>query len=90
MTPILSPEQLLLIAREFCTRYNVRITDFSVLVAASAAADAHIQGLPVHNNPRAAARTLSEVLRTLGALSGRNPQFAALCGRVYLEMADTR
>lgn len=90
MTHTLSPEQLLLIAREFCTRYNVRITDFSALVAASAAADAHIQGLPVHDSPRAAAHALAEVLRKVGALSGHNPQFAALCGRVYLEMADRR
>ncbi|MGX1739004.1 cell filamentation protein Fic [Corynebacterium flavescens] len=88
MTPALSPEQLLLIAREFCAVYNVRISNFSALVAASAAANARIEGLPVHGSPRAAAHALGEVLRKVEALSGHNREFAALCERVFLALAQ--
>ena len=88
MIPTLSPEQLLLIAREFSAVYNVRISNFSALVAASAAANAHIEGLPVHDSPRAAAHALGQVLRKVEALSGHNRQFSALCERVFLALAQ--
>ncbi|MDO5032182.1 cell filamentation protein Fic [Corynebacterium sp.] len=84
----MTAEQLLLIAREFCARYQVRVTNFSALAAAAAASTASFEGIPVHDSPRQAARALAQVLRGVKALSARNEEFAVFCARVYLSVTE--
>lgn len=86
----MTPEQLLVVAREFCPRYRVSITDFAALAAASAAAHARIDGIEVHDGPQRAAAALEKVLRAVPALSGHNAEFGRLCKRIYLQSAELR
>ena len=81
-------EQLLLIAREFCQAYRVRVTDFAALAAAAAASTATVEGIAVHGSRTAAAEALETVLRAVPALSGKNEQFARFCAEVYLSVAE--
>lgn len=84
----MSVEQLVVIAREFCRVYRVRITDFAALAAAAAASTASIEGIAVHSSRTAAAHSLETVLRSVPALSGKNEEFARLCAQVYLSVAE--
>ena len=81
-------EQLVVIAREFCRVYRVRITNFAVLAAAAAASTASIEGIAVHGSRAAAAHSLETVLRSVPALNGKNEEFARLCAQVYLSVAE--
>lgn len=84
----MSPEQLLIIAREFCKHHRVRIVRFDALVAGAAATGAKIDGIPVHAGPSAAARALARTLEVLEPLSGRNKEFAKVCAEIYLSVTD--
>ena len=81
-------EQLVVVAREFCRVYRVRITDFAALAAAAAASTASVEGIAVHGSLAAAAHSLETVLRSVPALSGKNEEFARLCAQVYLSVAE--
>ena len=83
MTPPLSPEQLLLIADEFCATHRVHIRDFGALVAAAAVPGARIAGIPVHEGTAAAGRALAAAVTGLEPLSGRNREFGEACREVY-------
>ena len=84
----MSVEQLVLVAREFCRVYRVRILDFAALAAAAAASTASIEGIAVHGNRHEAARALESVLKAVPALSGKNEEFAGFCAQVYLSVAE--
>lgn len=85
----MSPEQLLVVAREFC-RYHpsVRMERYWALNAAAAAAGARVEGVFVHGSAAAAAKALSETIRAVQPLSGRNAEFAEVCGEVYRRLAE--
>ncbi len=65
----MTTEQLYLLAREFCARLNVRITNFAALAAAAAASTAKVEGIAIHDNHRDAARAMAEVLARVPALT---------------------
>ena len=44
----MSPEQLYLLAQEFCARFNLRIINYSALVSAAAASTARLEGIAIH------------------------------------------
>lgn len=84
----MNAEQLLLIAREFCQAYRVRVINFAALAAAAAASTAAVEGIAVHSSRSAAAESLETVLRAVPALSGKNEEFARFCAEVYLSVAE--
>lgn len=84
----MSAEQLLLVAREFCQTYRVRVINFAALAAAAAASTATVEGIAVHGSRSAAAESLETVLRAVPALSGKNEEFARFCTEVYLSVAE--
>lgn len=84
MTPSLTPEQLLLVADEFCTAHRVRIRDFAALVAAAAVPGARIHSIPVHADTATAGEALARAVIRLEPLSGRNREFAAACEAIYV------
>ncbi|ACP31607.1 hypothetical protein [Corynebacterium aurimucosum] len=84
----MNAEQLLLIARDFCQAYRVRVINFAALTAAAAASTATVEGIAVHGNRSAAAESLETVLRAVPALSGKNEEFARFCAEVYLSVAE--
>lgn len=84
----MSVEQLLLVTREFCQTYRVRVINFAALAAAAAASTATVEGIAVHGNHTAAAQSLETVLRAVPALSGKNEEFARFCAEVYLSVAE--
>ncbi|HIX79460.1 MAG TPA: cell filamentation protein Fic [Candidatus Corynebacterium faecipullorum] len=84
----MNAEQLLLIAREFCQAYRVRVINFAALAAAAAASTATVEGIAVHGSRSAAAESLETVLRAVPALSGKNEEFARFCAEVYLSVAE--
>lgn len=88
MTRPLTPEQLLLIADEFCDAHRVSVRDFSALVAAAAVSGARIDAVPVHASPSSAADALARTIVALEPLSARNREFAAVCQEVYLRYAQ--
>lgn len=79
----LTPEQILLIADEFCGSYPVRVRSFSALAAAAAVPGARFYGVPVHASAAAAAEALSQAITTLSPLTGDNEAFARVCAKVY-------
>lgn len=87
MTPGLTPEQVLLIADEFCDTHRVTVDDFSALVAVAAVPGARIDGVPVHADANAAAGAFSSAVEHLEPLSGRNREFAVACREVYIRYA---
>lgn len=84
----MSAEQLLLVAREFCQTYRVRVINFAALAAAAAASTATVEGIAVHGSRSAAAESLETVLRAVPALNGKNEEFARFCTEVYLSVAE--
>lgn len=84
----MSSEQLLLVAREFCQAYRVRVINFAALAAAAAASTATVEGIAVHASRSAAAESLETVLSAVPALSGKNEDFARFCAEVYLSVAE--
>ena len=55
----MSAEQLYLLAQEFCARFNLRIINYSALVAAAAASTARLEGIAIHGDEQQAAQALS-------------------------------
>lgn len=88
MTLSLTPEQLLIIADEFCAFHHVQVRDFSALVAAAAVPGARIDGIRVHSDVFTAAAALSTALVALKPLTGLHSQFAEVCRQVYLSHAQ--
>lgn len=88
MIPRLTPEQLLLIADEFCAVHGTQVRDFAALVAAAAVPGARISGIPVHDNATAAADSLAAAVSALQPLSDLNELFAAACRAVYVRLPD--
>ena len=83
MTPPLSPEQLLIIADEFCVIHRVRVSDFGALVAAAAVPGARISGIAVHRDVPSAAQALSGAILRLQPLSAQNREFGEVCRELY-------
>ena len=79
----MTTEQLYLLAREFCARFN-----FATLAAAAAASTAKVEGIAIHDNHRDAARAMAEVLARVPALNGYNAEFAKFSARVYLSVKE--
>lgn len=88
MTRPLTPEQLLLIADEFCAVHRVRMRSFAALVAAAAVPGARLHGVAVFDSPAAAGRALEETVVKLAPLNDKNEAFARVCGEVYRRFAD--
>lgn len=84
---VLSTEQLLSIADEFCTAYPARVRSFAAIAAAAAVPGARVHGIPVHDTPQSAAAALSDVIRKLEPLSAHNQEFSAVCATVYQRLA---
>ena len=80
----MSPEQLYLVAQEFCARFNFRIINYSTLVAAAAASTARLEGIAIHGDEQQAAQAMAEVLEKVPALNSGNHTFAQCCARVYM------
>lgn len=79
----MTPEQLLIIAREFCAHHRgVRIINFAALCAAAAASTARIEGISVHGDTAQAAECLESTLLNLAPLSSANAEFARVCSLV--------
>lgn len=88
MTRPLTPEQLLLIADEFCAVHRVRVRNFAALAAAAAVPGARLHGVAVFDSTAAAGQALGETVVSLVPLSGKNEEFARVCGEVYRRFAD--
>lgn len=88
MTPSLTPEQLLLVADEFCVAHRVQVRDFAALVAAASVPGAHLHGIPVHADHATAGEALARAVIRLEPLSGRNREFAAACEAIYVRIAQ--
>lgn len=84
----MSVEHLILIAREFCRTYRVRIVSFAALAAAAGASIASVEGIPVHGTRQESAAALENVLRAVPALNAKNEEFAHFCAQVYLSVAE--
>lgn len=80
----MSAEQLYLLAQKFCARFQLRIINYSALVAAAAASSARLEGIAIHGNEQQAAKAMAEVLEKVPALNAGNQTFAQYCARVYM------
>lgn len=87
MIPALTPEQLLIIADEFCAAHLVTVRDFGALAGAAAVPGARINGIPVHAHPTAAGTALSDAVNRLEPLTGFNREFGEMCRAVYQRLA---
>ncbi|WP_293767748.1 cell filamentation protein Fic [uncultured Corynebacterium sp.] len=85
----MTPEQLLLIAREFCRRYGATVTDYAALVAAASASTAKIDGISAHASRAQAAAALRRVLEGTPPVSKHGDFFALTCERVFVAL-ETR
>lgn len=84
---LLSTEQLLSIADEFCESYPARIRSFGAIAAAAAVPGARVHGIPVYDSPAVAAAGLSEAVIRLEPLTAHNVDFARVCSAVYQRLA---
>ncbi|BAU94271.1 hypothetical protein N24_0009 [Corynebacterium suranareeae] len=82
----LSAENILAIADEVCAAHGVAVRDFAALSAAAALSTASFHGVRVFGSAEAMAEKVSEIIRALKPLSGRNETFAAVTQRVLLEV----
>lgn len=87
MIPTLTPEQLLLIADEFCGVHPAVLRDFGALAGAAAVPGARIDGIPVHAHPTAAGTALEEAVTRLEPLDRLNREFGSFCRVVYMRLA---
>lgn len=85
----LTPEQLLIIADEFCAHHGGAIRSYSALCAAAAIPGARIEGIPVFDSPVAAGEALARGVVKLEPLRGDNLAFATAAQHVYLRWAET-
>ena len=80
----LSPEQLLIIADECCTKWGTTMRSYSAICAAAAIPGARLEGLPVFDSPATAAAALSRGIERLQPLADFNAPFAETAGEIYL------
>ncbi|MCQ4620039.1 TetR family transcriptional regulator [Corynebacterium sp. CCUG 71335] len=85
----LTPEQLLIIADEFCAHHGGAIRSYSALCAAAAIPGARIEGIPVFDSPVAAGEALARGVVKLEPLRGDNSAFASTARDVYVRWAET-
>nr|VDG61954.1 Uncharacterised protein [Streptococcus thermophilus] len=85
----LTPEQLLIIADEFCAHHGGVVRSYSALCAAAAIPGARIDGIAVFDSPGAAGEALARGVEMLEPLRGDNSAFATAAQRVYLRWAET-
>ncbi|WP_165164743.1 TetR family transcriptional regulator [Corynebacterium qintianiae] len=83
-----SPEQLLVVANEFCTVPRVRVRSFSALCAAAAVPGARVHGVAVFDSPLAAGVALASAIVALQPLTDANDAFAEVARRVYIDWAE--
>ncbi|WP_018298142.1 hypothetical protein [Corynebacterium lubricantis] len=86
----LTPEQLLIVADEFCAHTHVTVRDFSALAAIAAVPGARFHGIAVHTSVESAARHLEAAVRSLEPLSARNDEFALAAVQIYRRWAEER
>ncbi|APT91590.1 toxin Fic [Corynebacterium phocae] len=86
----MTPEQLLLVAQEFCAAYRTTVRDYAALAAAATASTATMDGVMVHANAEQAASALQNVLERVPALRTHNKEFAVFCANVYRQTCYTR
>ena len=72
----LTPEQLLIIAEEFCERFHTRIRSHAALVAIAAIPRATLSGIRIFNTEDAALTSMADTIRRLEPLQGYNTVFA--------------
>ena len=84
----LSPEQLLIIADECCTKWGTTLRSYSAICAAAAIPGARLEGLPVFDSPAAAGAALSRGIERLEPLADFNAPFAATAGEIYLRWCE--
>lgn len=83
MIPVITAEQLLHIADEYCTVHRVTVRDFGALVAAASVPGARIDGIPVYADRASAGEALARAVARLEPLSDRNREFGAVCRDIY-------
>lgn len=88
MTPVLTAEQMLIIADEFCEAHRIHVQDFAALVAAAAVPGAQISGIPIHVNASAAGRALAIAVARLEPLSDYNREFGEVCRDMYRRLSS--
>lgn len=79
----LTPEQLLIIADEFCAYHGGAVRSYSALCAAAAIPGARIEGVSVFDSPAAAAAALARGIEQLEPLRQDNQAFAAVVQDIY-------
>lgn len=84
----LSPEQLLIIADECCTKWGTTVRSYSAICAAAAIPGARLEGLPVFDSPAAAGAALVRGIERLEPLADFNAPFAETAGEIYLRWCD--
>lgn len=84
----LSPEQLLIIADECCTKWGSTVRSYSAICAAAAIPGARLEGLPVFDSPAAAAAALVHGIERLEPLADFNASFAETAGEIYLRWCE--
>lgn len=82
-SPILTPEQLLIIADVFCAKFQVDVVDFAALYAAAATTNANFHGVRVHPNVTNISFSLCAAIQKLKPLSDRNDSFARFSSLVF-------
>ena len=83
MNPVITAEQLLLIADEYCAIHRVTVRDFGALVAAASVPGARINGIPVYADRVNAGEALARAVARLEPLSDHNREFGAVCRDIY-------
>ncbi|ALC04504.1 hypothetical protein CDES_00055 [Corynebacterium deserti GIMN1.010] len=82
----LSSDNVLAIADEVCAAHGVVVRDFAALAAVSGVSTASFHGVRVFGSASAMASKVSEMIRLLEPLSGKNETFAAVIQRVLLDI----
>ena len=80
-----TPEQVLILADEFCAEFGCEVRDYAALVSIAAVSNPKLHTVEVFPNPSAAARYLSRHVRTLSPLSGLNERFAGFVVNAFTQ-----
>ena len=86
----MTPEQLVQLAQRFTRAHPARIRNFAALVAAAAASQAKVDGIPVHSTNSQRIAALRDTLVALKPLSAHNVEFAHYCARVLASLLADR
>ena len=82
----LSADNMLAIADEVGKAHDGVVRDFAALAAVAALSTASFHGVRVFGSASAMAEKVSEMIRLLKPLSGRNETFAAVTQRILLDI----